>query len=182
MCKRANFAYSLQDVRLYERRLARTLHSRHGGGCSYPYVSVFATVVDCHPTYPIKMSMAVRSILWLAVPPNRESARCTASCSPCPPPANGSGGWWSSEPALTPHTWYTIFPHSITIGNKNPDLYVSDPCMDLASCRHSTTAAGWARDVFEGQRVVYPLLDTSHKEAPRRGRVEATAAMAMVVE
>ena len=54
--------------------------------------------------------------------------------------------------------------------------------MDLASCRHSTTAAGWARDVFEGQRVVYPLLDTSHKEAPRRGRVEATAAMAMVVE
>ena len=37
-----------------------------------------------------------------------------------------------------------IFPHSITLGNNNPDLYdliVSDPCIDSASCRYSTTAA-----------------------------------------
>ena len=37
-----------------------------------------------------------------------------------------------------------IFLHSITLGNKNPDLddlYVSDPCVDSAFCRYSTTTA-----------------------------------------
>ena len=39
------------------------------------------------------------------------------------------------------NTAYIIFPHSVTLGNKYPDHYVSHPCMDFASCRYSSTAA-----------------------------------------
>ena len=39
------------------------------------------------------------------------------------------------------NTTYVIFPHYVTLGNRNPDLYVSALCMDSASCRHSTTAS-----------------------------------------
>ena len=53
-------------------------------------------------------------------------------------------------------------------------------CAALINAR--STRPRWARDVFGGQRVVYPLLVTSHKEAHRRGQVAATAAMAMVVK
>ena len=64
---------------------------------------------------------------------------------------------------------YIIFPHSITLGNKNPDLYVSDPCMDSASCRYPTTAA-----------ILCLIHPKEAPRGPRRGRVAATAAMAMV--
>ena len=36
---------------------------------------------------------------------------------------------------------YIMFPHSIALGNRNPDIYASDQCMDSASWRYSTTAA-----------------------------------------
>ena len=36
---------------------------------------------------------------------------------------------------------YIKFPRFIQHSEKKPDLYVSDQCMDSASCRYSTTAA-----------------------------------------
>ena len=42
-------------------------------------VSPMCLRVDgCHPTYSVKMAMAVRFILWPTAPPNWESARRTA--------------------------------------------------------------------------------------------------------
>ena len=103
---------------------------------------------------------------------------------------------------------YILFLQSITLGNQNPALYASDPCMDFASCRYSTTAAtvqflrqsrrfltttAWEelRNIFRGRdghkmswkvngRFILCLMHP--KGAPRRGKVEATAAMAMVVK
>ena len=129
----------LQDVPLYERRLARMLYRRHGGGRCQPHVSVRATVADCHLTYSFSFShgctvhlMARRS----SSPGEHTMYRFIPSV-----PVASKWIWMLVFTCAGVNATYLIFPHSITLGNKNPDLYISDQCMDSASCRYSTTAA-----------------------------------------
>ena len=85
-----------------------------------------------------------------------------------PVPAAHKGIWRLVVICAGVNATYVILLHSITLANKNPDIFVSDPCMDSVSCRYYSTTAATGYSFFLLWQSRFFLTTTAWELLPKR--------------